>query len=66
MDTPTIRVGALYENNVVTDNNLRGIQHEISFAAIIRNNVVERNDDVYHGQPRTRLRRRRSARRTRR
>ncbi|MBI1356919.1 MAG: hypothetical protein GC160_21475 [Acidobacteria bacterium] len=36
-------VGALYEDNVVTDNGLRGIQHEISFSAIIRNNVVERN-----------------------
>ena len=30
-------IGAVFEKNVVTDNGLRGIQHEISF------NVVERN-----------------------
>lgn len=36
-------VGTLYENNVVTDNSQQGIQHEISFDAIIRNNTVERN-----------------------
>lgn len=36
-------VGVLYEKNVVTDNGLRGIQHEISFDAVIRENVVERN-----------------------
>ena len=36
-------VNVLYEDNVVADNELRGIQHEISFAAVIRNNVVEGN-----------------------
>lgn len=36
-------VGVLFEKNVVTDNGLRGIQHEISFDAVIRDNVVERN-----------------------
>ncbi len=33
----------LYENNRVTDNAAQGIFHEISYAAVIRNNVVERN-----------------------
>ena len=36
-------LGVLYEKNVVTDNGLRGIQHEISFDAITRDNVVEHN-----------------------
>jgi parallel beta-helix repeat protein len=33
----------LYENNTVEDNAWAGIFHEISYAAIIRNNVVRRN-----------------------
>ncbi len=36
-------VRTVYENNVITDNSQQGIQHEISFDAIIRNNTVERN-----------------------
>ena len=33
----------LYENNTVEDNTGNGIFHEVSYAAIIRNNVVRRN-----------------------
>jgi parallel beta-helix repeat protein len=33
----------LYENNTVEDNAWVGIFHEISYAAVIRNNVVRRN-----------------------
>jgi hypothetical protein len=36
-------VNTLYENNRVEDNDWRGIFHEISFAAVIRNNIVRRN-----------------------
>ena len=36
-------VGTLYENNIVEDNEDEGIMHEISWAAIIRNNQVRRN-----------------------
>ena len=35
--------GTLYENNVIEDNEDEGIMHEISWAAIIRNNQVRRN-----------------------
>ena len=35
--------GMLYENNVVEDNQWAGIFHEISYAAVIRNNTVRRN-----------------------
>lgn len=34
---------ALYEDNVVEDNDQMGIFHEVSFDAIIRNNTVRRN-----------------------
>ncbi len=40
-------LGVLYEDNVVTDNTHQGIQHEISFDAIIRNNTVERNGTAF-------------------
>jgi parallel beta-helix repeat protein len=33
----------LYENNRVEDNDLTGIFHEVSYAAVIRNNSVSRN-----------------------
>jgi parallel beta-helix repeat protein len=36
-------IGTLYENNRVEDNRDSGIFHEISYAAVIRNNLVERN-----------------------
>jgi parallel beta-helix repeat protein len=36
-------VGMLYENNLVEDNGWAGIFHEISYAAVIRNNTVRRN-----------------------
>ena len=36
-------IDVLYEGNVVTDNARIGIFHEISYAAVIRSNVVERN-----------------------
>ena len=36
-------VNTLYENNISDDNALMGIYHEISYAAVIRNNVVRRN-----------------------
>jgi parallel beta-helix repeat protein len=35
--------GTLYENNIVEDNYWAGIFHEISYAAVIRNNTVRRN-----------------------
>jgi len=35
--------GMVYENNVVEDNEWAGILHEISYAAVIRNNTVRRN-----------------------
>ncbi len=36
-------VDVIYEGNVVVDNAYQGIHHEISFGAVIRRNVVERN-----------------------
>ena len=36
-------VGTLYEGNTVEDNDWVGIVHEISYAAVIRNNIVRRN-----------------------
>ncbi|HYC33614.1 MAG TPA: right-handed parallel beta-helix repeat-containing protein [Gemmatimonadales bacterium] len=33
----------LYENNVVTNNDLMGIFHEVGYDAVIRNNTVEGN-----------------------
>jgi hypothetical protein len=36
-------LNTLYENNVTQDNQLMGILHEISYAAVIRNNIVKRN-----------------------
>jgi parallel beta-helix repeat protein len=33
----------LYENNLVEDNQVNGIFHEISYDAVIRNNTVRRN-----------------------
>lgn len=36
-------IGTLYEHNTVEDNGLNGIFHEISWAAVIRNNLVQRN-----------------------
>jgi parallel beta-helix repeat protein len=39
----------LYEYNTVTDNYGPGIFHEVSYDAVIRNNVVERNGFGYTG-----------------
>jgi parallel beta-helix repeat protein len=36
-------INCLYEGNRVEDNEWRGIFHEISYACVIRNNVVRRN-----------------------
>jgi len=40
-------VNTLYENNTSSDNELMGIYHEISYDAIIRNNVVRHNGFGY-------------------
>jgi parallel beta-helix repeat protein len=42
-------VRTTYENNRVTDNMASGIAHEISYDAIIRSNVLERNTDTGWG-----------------
>jgi hypothetical protein len=36
-------IGILYEDNLIEDNYANGIYHEISYDAIIRNNVIRRN-----------------------
>jgi parallel beta-helix repeat protein len=36
-------INTLYENNTCEDNERMGIIHEISYAAVIRNNIVRRN-----------------------
>lgn len=41
--TDANNMNVLYEDNRVTDNAKAGIFHEISYAAVVRNNVVERN-----------------------
>jgi hypothetical protein len=38
-----------YENNRVTENLASGIEHEISYDAVIRNNVLENNTDAGWG-----------------
>ena len=43
MWTDIDNIHTLYENNVVVGNTKSGIQHEISYDAIIRNNVVVHN-----------------------
>jgi hypothetical protein len=42
-------VGTTYEDNVVEDNDWRGIFHEISYAAVIRYNTVRRNGFHFPG-----------------
>ncbi len=37
-------INTLYENNYVVNNSSIGIFHEISYAAVIRNNIVEYNN----------------------
>jgi hypothetical protein len=39
-------VNTLYENNTVVNNMCIGIQHEISYHAIIRNNIVKGNGNL--------------------
>jgi len=41
--TDTDNVNTIYDGNTVTNNQGPGIQHEVSFSAIIRNNTVEGN-----------------------
>ncbi len=36
-------IGTVYEDNLIEDNYANGIFHEISYDAIIRNNVIRRN-----------------------
>ncbi len=36
-------IGTIYENNLIEDNTANGIFHEISYNAVIRNNVIRRN-----------------------
>ncbi len=36
-------INIIYENNLIEDNTANGIFHEISYDAIIRNNVIRRN-----------------------
>lgn len=36
-------IGLTYDNNIVEDNEADGIRHEISFGAIIKNNIIRRN-----------------------
>ena len=36
-------IGTVYENNIIEDNIANGIFHEISYDAVIRNNVIRRN-----------------------
>ncbi len=40
-------INTIYENNLVEDNTMMGIFHEISYACIIRNNIVRRNGLSY-------------------
>ena len=42
-------VNTLYQNNLVEDNSGIGIFHEISYSAVIRNNVVRRNGNINRG-----------------
>ncbi len=46
--------GTIYENNIVENNLDNGIFHEISYSAIIRNNVVRNNGGIIDGEGRTR------------
>jgi parallel beta-helix repeat protein len=41
--TDTNNINTLYENNTIEDNTWMGILHEISYAAVIRNNTARRN-----------------------
>jgi parallel beta-helix repeat protein len=47
--TDISNIRTLYENNRVEDNDWRGIFHEISYAAVIRNNIVRRNGFHFPG-----------------
>lgn len=39
----TNNINTVYENNVIEDNYANGIFHEVSYDAVIRNNVIRRN-----------------------
>ncbi len=43
-------INVTYENNVVTNNSLMGILHEVSCAAVIRYNVLWGNNSAFAGQ----------------
>ena len=47
--TDIYNINTLYEDNVVEDNDWRGIFHEISYTAVIRNNTVRRNGFRFPG-----------------
>jgi Right handed beta helix region len=42
--TDTNNIGTNYQNNMVINNSDVGIQHELSYAVVIANNVIEGND----------------------
>jgi len=42
-------IGTVYEDNVLEDNYANGIFHEISYDAVIRNNVIRRNGFDHDG-----------------
>jgi hypothetical protein len=44
--TDTNNVGTIYEGNTVINNQNMGIEHEISYDAIIRNNIVKDNGNI--------------------
>ena len=41
--TDGYNIDTVYDNNLVEDNSVQGIIHEISYAAVIKNNAVRRN-----------------------
>ncbi len=43
-------VNVTYENNVIQNNTYAGINHEVSCAAVVRNNVVRGNNTALLGQ----------------
>lgn len=51
VDVDAIHV--LYEDNLIEDNTHAGIHHEISYDAVIRNNIIRNNG---HGDPKSDLR----------
>ena len=44
--TDTNNVGTVYTSNTVVNNTGVGIQHEVSYSAVIRNNIVKNNSSI--------------------